>query len=271
MQITTEMRSEQRERPAQAGPVMYQKWRDLLFLHWECDPQEIQKTLPPGLSVDTFDGRAYVGLVPFAMRAIRPRGLPALPWISNFLEINLRTYVYDARGVPGVWFYSLDASGRVAVAAARAFFGLPYYHAKMRIAKTIVRAEGNGSGVEGKNAGGEGSSSEAEVSYWHRRAGSPRTQSSFFRYRPSGPGFEASPGTLEFFLVERYVLFTQWKGRLWEGRVHHRPYPVRQVEVHEWDDCLFALDGLPQPSRPPDHALFSPGVDVDVFAVKAVK
>lgn len=250
MQITTEMRSILRERPAQARPVMYQKWRDLLFLHWECDPQEIQKTLPPGLSVDTYDGRAYVGVVPFAMRAIRPRGLPAVPGVSDFLEINLRTYVYDERGVPGVWFYSLDASGRIAVAVARAFFGLPYYHAEMRIAK-------KGPGTE--------------VSYWHRRTGSPAAQGSFFRYRPDGTVFQASPGSLEFFLVERYVLFTHWKGRLWEGRVHHPPYPVKQAEICEWDDRLFALDGLSQPSRPPDHALYSPGVDVDVFAVKALK
>ena len=99
-----------RERPADRGPVMFQKWRELLFLHWEVDPGEIQRTLPSGLQVDTYADKAYVGIVPFYMCEVRPRFCPSLPGLSNFLEINLRTYVYDERGVAGVWFYSLDAN-----------------------------------------------------------------------------------------------------------------------------------------------------------------
>jgi CofH subfamily radical SAM domain protein len=115
------MRLALRERPQNHSPVMYQKWRELLFLHWAYDPLIIQDTLPPGLSVDTFAGKAYVGLVPFFMRDIRPRFVPVVPGISNFLEVNLRTYVHDERGVAGVWFYSLDANQWLAVQLARSY------------------------------------------------------------------------------------------------------------------------------------------------------
>lgn len=100
---------------------MYQRWRDLLFLHWEYPVEQIQQTLPPGLRVDTYHGQAYLGIVPFFMCDIRPRFLPAVRGISHFLELNLRTYVYDEAGVPGVWFYSLDANQRLAVKVARRF------------------------------------------------------------------------------------------------------------------------------------------------------
>jgi len=111
---------------------MYQQWRDLLFLHWEYPAAAIQETLPEGLFVDTFGGTAYLGIVPFFMRNSRPRFLPAVPGLSNFMELNLRTYVYDRSGIPGVWFYSLDANQPLAVEIARRIFHLPYRHAKMR-------------------------------------------------------------------------------------------------------------------------------------------
>ena len=106
--------------------MMHHAWRDLLFLHWRVDPERIQRTLPPGLTVDVFDGAAYVGIVPFFMCDIRPRGLPAMPGLSNFMELNVRTYVHDAQGTPGVWFYSLDCNSRLTVWGARRFFHLPY-------------------------------------------------------------------------------------------------------------------------------------------------
>src|SRR5438105_3699987 len=100
-------RLRQRERPS-GSVAMYHTWRDLLFLHWRVEPERIQRTLPPGLFVDTYDGAAWVGVVPFFMRNIRPWWLPCIPGLSNFMELNLRTYVYDAAGTPGVWFYALD-------------------------------------------------------------------------------------------------------------------------------------------------------------------
>ena len=128
--------------PARA--VMFQQWRELLFLHWEYSVAEIQRTLPEGLFVDTFAGKAYLGVVPFFMQNIRPRFLPAVPGISNFMEMNLRTYVHDRAGVPGVWFYSLDANQRLAVAIARRFFHLPYEHATMKSSRSpqgLIRYE----------------------------------------------------------------------------------------------------------------------------------
>ena len=121
------------KKPSKGWPVMYQKWRNLLFLHWEYDAEIIAKSLPKGLYVDTYQDKAYIGIVPFEMRDVRPRFLPAVPGISNLLELNLRTYVYDEDGIPGVWFYSLDANKRFAVYMARYFFHLSYYHAKQHI------------------------------------------------------------------------------------------------------------------------------------------
>jgi hypothetical protein len=236
-----------RERPAGRSPVMFQRWRVLLFLHWEFDSHEIQKTLPGGLYTDTFNGSAYVGVVPFFMRDVHPVLLPAVPGISNFLELNLRTYVYDERGTPGIWFYSLDANQWLAVELAKRFFGLPYYRAEMSAKK---------------NEGGE-------VIFSSRRLSADSRLRSTFRYRGMGPVRNADAGSLEFFLIERYILFSYFpkQEKLMMGRVHHQPYPLLDAEVSEWDDKLFELDGLKPPGRQPHPIVLSPGVDVDVFAV----
>jgi hypothetical protein len=236
-----------RERPEGRSPVMFQRWRDLLFLHWEFEPREIQETLPPGLYTDTFKDSAYVGVVPFFMRDVHPVLLPSIPGISNFLELNLRTYVYDERGTPGVWFYSLDANQWLAVELAKRFFGLPYYRAQMN-SKT--------------NEGGE-------IIFSSRRLNADSRLRSTFHYRGFGPVRNADADSLEFFLTERYVLFSYFRKqeRLMMGRVHHKPYPLLDAEVAEWDDKLFELNGLRRPGRQPDHIILSPGVDVDVFAV----
>jgi uncharacterized protein YqjF (DUF2071 family) len=127
---TLESRIAVRELPARAH-VMHQRWESLLFLHWRWDAAEIQRTLPPGLFVDTFQGDAWLAIVPFYMRGIRPRFCPPVPGISDFLELNVRTYVHDEQGRPGVWFYSLDCNQPLAVWTARTFFHLPYQHARM--------------------------------------------------------------------------------------------------------------------------------------------
>ena len=238
-----EKRLEMREKP-QAPMVMYHTWRDLLFLHWSYEPAEIQRTLPEGLSVDTFEGRAYVGIVPFYMREVRPRFVPALPPISNFLELNVRTYAYDREGTPGVWFYSLDANQRLAVKTARLFFGLPYFHAWMAAEKD--RQTG-------------------EVRYYCRRREAGSLPGSYFQYRGTGPARQAEPGSLEFFLIERYVLFSKYAGKIVKGQVHHLPYPVQDAEAATWDDHLFTLDGLTRPGRPPDAVHYSAGVRVQVY------
>ena len=237
-----------RTRPTGRKPVMYQRWNDLLFLHWSYDPLAIQSTLPPGLTVDTFEGSAYIGIVPFFMRDVRPSFFPRLPGISDFLELNVRTHVYDEHGTPGVWFYSLDANQWLAVRTARRFFSLPYFDCRMK-------AEKNGT--------------TAEIRYLSHRRGTSEELSSCFQYRPRGATRLAQPGTLEFFLIERYVLFTQPDhNRPWSGRVHHEPYPLLDVDVTEWDDAAFELDGLKRPGRTADHAVMSPGVAVEVFSLQ---
>ena len=224
---------------------MYQSWRDLLFLHWEWDGDEIQRTLPPGLHVDRFEGRCFLGVVPFEMRGVRPRFLPAVPGLSNFLELNLRTYVHDERGLPGVWFYSLDANQRLAVMLARLLFSLPYHWAGMRCWSSvdgIVHFDSARSGVD-----------------------SSRDR---YRYRTRGVTAEARAGSLEYFLLERYVLFARTRGGLRAGRVHHSPYPYSEVELLGWTENLFTLNGFQPPGRPPDHAAASPGVDVSVYPLR---
>ncbi len=233
-----------RERPPGA-PVMYQRWSRLLFLHWEWEAEAIARTLPEGLHVDRHQGRAFLGVVPFEMRRIRPRLLPPVPGISWFLELNLRTYVHDEAGRPGVWFYSLDANQRLAVALGRRWFGLPYFRASMRA---------------GVSAG--------ERWFDCERRGSELGVSSY-RYRLPERPRRAEPGTLEFFLLERYLLFASTPRGLFGGRVWHEPYTFGAVEPEAWDGKVIELAGFGAPAGAPDHAVASPGVDVEVFALGA--
>lgn len=220
---------------------MAQTWTDLLFAHWEVPPEAVQRTLPAGLTVDTWEGRAYLGVVPFWMRRIRPIGLPPMPWLSNFLELNVRTYVHDRHGRPGVWFYSLDCTQPVAVWVARAQFGLPYFHARMKARGTADRT----------------------VQYESRRWQSDAAGK--FAYRFGASRDVAAPGTLEFFLIERYLLFAQHRGRLLCGQVHHAPYPLCEIESPQIACAELAPAGL-HCGGPPVHLLGSPGVDVEVFS-----
>ncbi len=234
-----------RTRPG-ARAVMEMQWRDLLFLHWEYPVAVIRATLPAGLQVDTFGGKAYLGVVPFFMRNVRPRFVPSVPRLSHFMELNLRTYVHDEAGVPGVWFYSLDANQPLAVKIARRFFHLPYEHAVMESSRTKAGA----------------------IRYRSLRAGAATP--TIFEYAAGEVLPEAAPGSLEFFLVERYRLYASAKGRLRRGAVFHPPYPLCRAEVSSWDENLLTLDGFPAPGRGPDHLIFSPGVDVSAFAQKLV-
>ena len=228
---------------------MSQQWTDLLFLHWEYSIDEIQRTLPPDLKVDTFEGKAYLGIVPFFMRNIRPRFCPIVPGISNFLELNLRTYVRDRSGSPGVWFYSLDANQRLAVTIARRFFHLPYFFADMS-------AEHSSNGT---------------IRYSSlRKENTERSTACYFEYA-AGPSLpEPEPHSLEFFLVERYILYSLSPKGLMRGKVWHKPYDLCQPKLNAWDANLCQLNGFTQPIRPPDHMLMSPGVDVRIFSLERV-
>lgn len=231
--------------PRPTGPVvMHQRWRRLLFLHWSWDARAVQATLPPELTVDSWDGRAWLGIVPFAMRRVRPRFCPPVGWLSDFLELNVRTYVRDARGRPGVWFYSLDCAQPVAVWAARTFFRLPYFRADMR---------------EERTAG--------EIRYYCRRVG--QDAEARYVYQPAGMAAPASSESIEAFLVERYRLFAGGAGApLFTGEVWHPPYEIQPVETSQWDATPLRQAGFDPGDRPPEHAAFAPGVDVRIFPLR---
>ena len=229
-----------RQQP-QRSPVMYQRWEKLAFLHWRWAPEIIQRTLPAGLTVDTFEGDAWLAIVPFFMRGIRPRFCPPVPGISDFLELNVRTYVRDAQGRHGVWFYSLDCDQPLAVCTARTFFHLPYQHARMSAPQ-----------------------SEGWIDYHCQRRGESPSR---LRYRLNAQTRLAEPGTLEFFLAERYLLLSQTPRGLRCGQVHHTPYPLADVELDTWDVNPLLQAGFDNPNRPPDHLIGSPGVDVKVYAL----
>ena len=243
-QPTTEERLIVREKPT-TKPILHMQWKELLFLHWSWDVREIQGTLPPGLHVDTFDGRAWLAIVPFLMRRVHPRGLPSVPWLSNFLELNVRTYVHDGAGVPGVWFYSLACNQPLAVELARRFFHLNYVHARMeaRIDTTNF------------------------CSYKARRHGGKEAS---FRYGSSGAKAPAEPGSLEFFLVERYVLFSAARNRpLRVGRVHHVPYRIGPAAVKAWSFVPAMADGFRRPVGPADHVMVAEDLEVGAWPIRA--
>ncbi len=228
--------------------VMWQSWKRLLFLHWELDPTEIQRTLPKGLTVDPWHGQAWIGLIPFFMCGVRPRYCPTLPWLSDFLELNVRTYVRDASGRPGVWFYSLDCNQPVAVAIARGLFRLPYFHARMKAQM----------------------GPESEMVYYDcRRSGS--STASHYEYRARETTRRAVAGSLEEFLVERYRLFSEKDGVLYSGEVWHRPYEISNVEVPRWCPEPILQAGFGRITHPPDHSIMAPGVDVKIFPLERVR
>src|SRR4051812_37742834 len=211
--------------------LMRQDWHHLLFLHWPVAPEQLRPMLPPGLELDLYEGRAYVAITPFTMTNVRPTGLPPIPFVSRLHETNVRTYVHAGGRDPGVWFFSLDASSALAVAGARALFGLPYYRAQIDM--TI------GGAREGANP---------IIDYGLRRQWpGPKAASCALRYAPRGPVAPASPGSLEHFLVERYVLYSYTGGRLYRGRIHHQPWPLQGADVFALEETLVAAAGIARP------------------------
>ena len=224
-------------------PVGRQLWRDLLFLHQPLPPDLIRPFLPRGLEVDTYDGSAWTTLIPFAVFDSRPVGAPRA-LAMDFLEINLRTYVRGPGGEAGIFFFSLEASSWLAVGGARLAYALPYFPAAME-----RRKEGNGARVRyrsSRRAGGRGAGLEAV-------------------WLIEGPTAPAVPGSLDHFLIERYVLFASRGRHLFRARVRHRPYPLQRVTLEYFRESLFARAELPALLSPPPLVHFSPGVDVEIF------
>lgn len=223
---------------------MRQRWSGLLFLHWRVAPELIAARLPRGLHVDTYDGSTWLGVVPFFMDRIRPVLLPPVPGISWFLELNVRTYVHDDHGNPGVWFFSLDCNQPLAVEIARRAFHLPYQHAAMK-------ARRSGSGID----------------YHCRRR--DRGEAARFEYEPPHGARSAETGSLEWFLVERYLLFSaDSRGNLHTGRVHHDPYRIAPARCDAWSAAPLIWNGFDIPADPPHSILAAETVDVRVFPLR---
>lgn len=216
--------------------LMRQTWRDLLFAHWRVDPDRLRAVVPPMFDLDTFDGRAWIGVVPFVMTNVAPRGIPALPWLSTFPELNVRTYVrFGDR--PGVFFFSLDAASRLAVAAARVLLNLPYHAATMRIERTPPRIDG-----------------ESEIDYESRRRASRRLRSAAFHatYRPAGPAFTATEGSLEHFVAERYCLYeVNRRGAPYRLDIHHLPWRLQPASARIVCNTMADASGVSLPDEPP--------------------
>jgi uncharacterized protein len=239
----SEDRLSARERPY-SSPLLLMRWEQLLFLHWAWDPAEIQKTLPRGLFVDTFDGQAWLGIVPLFMRRVHPRGLPCVPGLSDFLELNVRTYVYNNSGRPGIWFYSLVCNQPLAVELAKRCFHLNYVHARMHAQVD----------------------QDELCTYQVKRPRMPQAQFCFTT--KSGPKIETQLGSLEFFLIERYFLYSaDRRNRLYYGQVHHRSYRIGPALVKKWTFNPAVADGFSAPRRDPDHVLAADDLEVEAWPI----
>ncbi len=225
-------RTEHRPYPLPEGSwVLRMRWRDLLFMHWPVVESTLRPLVPPVLKLDTFDGSAWLGVTPFGMEHARPRFLPAVPWLSNFPELNLRTYVTH-RGKPGIWFFSLDAHNPVAVRLARATFGLPYFDAEI-------------------SCGVRGDVVHYRSVRTHKGAPPARFVAS---YRPVGEQFGSRAGTLEYFLTERYCLYSagvNGERHVRRGDIHHELWPLQRAEAEIEELEMISQIGVTLPETEP--------------------
>jgi uncharacterized protein YqjF (DUF2071 family) len=208
---------------------MAQTWRDLLFAHWALAPDVLRRRLPRGLVLDTFDDRGWVGITPFEVTGLRPRGLPPLPRVSRFAELNVRTYV-SAGGKPGIYFFSLDAASPLAVLAARRAYRLPYFQAAMRI-----RRKGETIRYCSRRTAPDGEPAQLEA-----------------EYRPTGATRLSRPGSLEYFLTERYCLYTADEaGELLRAEIQHPPWPLQPASAGVTKNSMTRPWGIDLPAADP--------------------
>lgn len=222
--------------PPPRPAVMVHRWETLTFLHWRYDPAEVQRLLPKGLTVETYDGAAWVGLVPFHM-VVRVPGLPPVPWASYFPETNVRTYVTGPDGKTGVWFFSLDAARLGAVAVARTTLNLPYCWSRMRVGRRgdVVR-------YVSARRWPDKATSEVEV-----EVGEPIAEAS----------------ELENYLTARFRLWTVLGGTPVRAQAYHPPWELRRATVRSLDPGLVTAAGLTTPTDEPlTH--YSDGVTVQI-------
>ena len=248
---TNSIRHSLRQKPEDQKPIMYQEWANVLFLHWEYRVDKIQEMLPEGLHVDTYNNKAYIGIVPFFMKNARPRRLPNLHPLANFMELTMRTYVYDDEGIPGIWFISLDVNRTFASNTGRRIFNLPYTKATMR--NDINKDDG-------------------AIDFLSLRKKASDDYILRYTYEPEGNVFYAEPDSLEFFLIERNIFFSysQKNNQIYRTRVFHEPYPLKQCFVSEYDTRLFEQNHVKLPDTEPIYPLLSPAIKVNVYRPEKV-
>lgn len=221
------------------GMHLNMTWADLAFLHWKVPADVLRPLVPAALEIDSFNGSAWLGVIPFEMRDVAPAGMPPVPTATEFAELNVRTYVrHDGRA--GVWFFSLDAASWLAVMGARGAANLPYFHARMSCSKP----------------------GPDDVAYESERT-HPGAAPARFRawYRPTGDTFLSTPGSFEHWCTERYCLFTTAEGRLQRLDIEHRPWPLQPAVADVVENTMAAASGIALPPEPP-HVLFARRLEV---------
>ena len=207
---------------------MHQHWGSLLFMHWPVPAGLLRPLVPEPLSIDTHGGLAWVGITPFTMWGVRPAFAPPIPFLSKSHELNVRTYVH-LDGVPGVWFFSLDAENTLAVLGARVAFHLPYFRARMSLERRDRTLYFSSSRTTRRSAPAE-----------------------FEAVWTVGDGLgEASPGSLDFFLIERYCLYSARGGGIFRARISHRPWPLHSAHLLSYRSTMLESQGLPPPEGEP--------------------
>jgi uncharacterized protein YqjF (DUF2071 family) len=245
--------------------VFAQSWRNLLFAHWPIPAAAMRALVPSTLALDTYDGEAWISVVPFKMCDVHPRGLPSVPWLSYFPELNVRTYVKakDTKGKngsrPGVYFFSLDAANPIAVMLARSIFRLPYFHAQMDL---IVHDS------TGDQPGDQSLPADRTIFYQSKRAHPGAASATFVaRYRPTGKPFSAQPGTLEHWLAERYCLYAVDGQDVFRADIHHLPWPLQPAEAEFVVNEIVSASGFRLPDTAP-ILHYAERVDVATWPLK---
>jgi len=220
-------------------PVMEQNWEKILFLHWPIDPALIQARIPPGLEVDLFEDKAWIGITPFKVTGLHLMSLPPVPGLDSFNEINVRTYVHY-EGKPGIWFFSLDASKLIPVIAARLFYQVPYHSAAISFHDSGTQFSVDMTRTANRDVGFE--------ARWQKGT----------RLR------DPDVGSLAFFLVERYCFFAELRSSIMMTRVYHHPWILDEAVLESCESNLIGSVGLPEPSGEP-LAHFSEGVSTQIW------
>jgi len=234
--------------PLPARPwIMYQRWHDLLFAHWALPPEQVRPLVPRELQLDTYDGKAWIGVIPFWMSHVHFRGLPPIPTASTFPELNVRTYVRapQEQDKPGVYFFSLDAASVLAVLGARAGAGLPYFWADMR-----VEVSGD------------------KVNYHSSRRQKPRPAELLAKYGSTGPVTNRKT-ELEHFVTERYCLYVVRLGKIHRVQIHHLPWPLQPAEAEFTVNTMARVHSIQLPPDKPMLQLVKK-LEVYIFAPEEI-